>query len=74
MSSNITKTRKPNASSVKGHWPKKGERFINGVWVMPEAPEPPAPAKHVMNAFEQRNWLRVKAGWPPLKESTNAKR
>lgn len=45
----------------KGHFPKKGERLIEGVWVMPEAPKP---ARQSMTAADRRNWFRRLAGWP----------
>ena len=46
------------------HFPKKGERLINGEWVMP-APE--RPARPVENAADRRNWYRKQAGWPQIK-------
>lgn len=40
------------------HFPKKGERFINGRWVKP---------KPVETAADRVDYLRRMAGWPPLK-------
>ena len=34
-----TKTRKPNLATVTKHFPKKGERFIDGEWVVPVVEE-----------------------------------
>lgn len=45
------------------HFPKKGERLVNGEWVMPK------PARPVETAADRRNWLRKQAGWPPVKEN-----
>jgi len=45
------------------HFPKKGERLINGEWV---TPTPPKPARPVETAADRRNYLRKQAGWPPL--------
>jgi hypothetical protein len=42
----------------KGHFPRKGERLVNGVWVMPK------PQKPSETATDRRNWLRRMAGWP----------
>lgn len=50
------------AVKVKGHFPKKGEKFINGQWVMPK------PERTQETAADRRNWLRKQAGWP-VKES-----
>lgn len=41
----------------KGHFPKKGERKVNGEWVLP------AQAREE-TATDRRNWLRKQAGWP----------
>ena len=52
--------------NTTNHFPKKGERLVNGVWVTP-APE--KPARPVETAADRRNWLRMKMGWPPVKEN-----
>lgn len=61
------------------HFPQKGERLVDGVWVIPEpavvkqgatAVEQQgstAVVKQGATAVEQRNWYRAKAGWPALK-------
>ena len=53
-------------AKLKGHFPRRGERLVNGVWVTP-APE--KPARPVETAADRRNWLRMKMGWPPVKEN-----
>ena len=45
------------------HFPKKGERLINGEWVTPTSPKP---ARPIETAADRRNYLRKQAGWPPL--------
>lgn len=45
------------------HFPKKGERFVDGEWVMPKT-------RRGMSAVENRDWLRKQAGWPPLRTKT----
>ena len=53
------------------HFPRKGERFVNGEWVgedeVPSVPVPVPEVKRIrptMTAADRRNWLRKKAGWP----------
>lgn len=50
------------------HFPKKGERFVDGKWVMPA--EELVGQRQVMTASERRNWFRKKAGWPALREKS----
>lgn len=53
-------------ATAKGHFPKRGERKINGEWVAPALPEP-VKARPVQTAADRRNYLRKKAGWPPIR-------
>ena len=61
----MTNERKPNLATKTRHFPKKGERFINGEWVMEDTPVKQRP---VSTAFDRRNFYRKQAGWPLLKE------
>ena len=49
-----------------GHFPKKGEKKINGEWVMPAARTEPLTTKirTLETASDRRNWFRKRAGWP----------
>lgn len=51
---------------TKGHFPKRGERKVNGEWVRPE---PEKDTRPVQTAADRMDYLRRKAGWPPLKRS-----
>ena len=64
MAKAVRKKRKPAAG---GHFPKKGERKVDGVWMAAEAIATPAPAQHVQTAADRVDWLRKRAGWPPLR-------
>lgn len=59
-----TKERKSNVATLTKHFPKKGERFLDGEWVTPE-PEESKP--QTSRAMVTRNFLRKQAGWPPLR-------
>ncbi len=48
---------------TKGHFPKKGERKVNGEWVMPTQ------ERQVSTAADRRDYLRKQAGWPVLRSS-----
>ena len=60
------KTKAKRKPSSGGHFPKKGERKVGGVWTVPEARTEAAPAPHVQTAADRVDYLRRKAGWPPL--------
>lgn len=54
-----------------GHFPRKGERKVNGEWVMPAAEKPARrnpkldlKVSGLNTAADRRNWLRRMAGWP----------
>lgn len=66
------RSRKKRGAGDRGHFPKKGERKVNGEWVpAPEpeaaAPEAPKRTRTVTTASDRRNWLRERAGWPKLR-------
>ena len=53
-----------STTTTKGHFPKRGERKVNGVWVSPTPPK----VKVAQTAADRRNYLRKLAGWPQIKE------
>jgi hypothetical protein len=62
-----TKTRKPNLATVTKHFPKKGERFIDGEWVVPVVEEVNETHPQASRAMETRNFYRKQANWPALR-------
>ncbi len=48
----------------KGHFPKAGERKVNGEWVMAT---PEKPKRETETPADRRNYLRRMAGWPVSK-------
>ncbi len=51
------------------HFPRKGERFIDGQWVMEE--QETKPVSHYLSPKERRDYLRMKAGWPADRNANN---
>ena len=63
----LPKARAKRKPSAGGHFPKKGERKVGGEWVLAEAMAPSAPvSRPVQTAADRVDYLRRKAGWPPL--------
>ena len=64
----MAKTKAKRKPAAGGHFPKKGERKVDGVWTVPEArtEAAPVPSRHVQTAADRVDYLRRKAGWPPL--------
>lgn len=52
-----------SSTKPKGHFPRKGEKLVNGEWVMP------TPQKPAETPQDRVDYLRRQAGWPALKRS-----
>ena len=57
----------PMPSKPIGHFRKKGDRRIDGVWKTAEELAVPVKVRHIATAADRRNWLRKQAGWPALR-------